>query len=373
MVCFGLTATQVQMRFVHQPWQLLAAILAGWVNGEQQQYIEYLRTENQILKEKLGKKRILLNDEQRSRLAVKGKVLGRKVLDEIGTLFTPDTILRWHRQLVAHKWDHSAKRGNVGRPATPQEVVDLILQVAKENPTWGYDRIADGLANIGHKVSDQTVGNILKANGIEPAPRRKRTTTWSTFLKAHWKQLAAIDFTTVEVWTLGGLVTYYLLFAMRLATRQVCFLGCAPHPVGSWMANKARHLVDDFEGFLRAPLHYVLLDRDAKFTEQFQTILKSAGLALVRLPPKSPNCNAHLERFFRSLKHETLSRLILFGEAALCNAIEEFLAHYHRERAHQGLGHRILEPGLEVGLHDGEIDCRERLGGLLKYYHRRAA
>jgi putative transposase len=124
---------------------------------------------------------------------------------------------------VAQKWDHSDKRRTVGRPATPQEVVDLILQFARENPTSGYDRIADALANIGHRVSDQTVGNILMGHGIEPAPERKRTTTWSAFLKAHWNQLAAIDFTTIEVWTKSGLVTYYLLFAMRLATRRVLF------------------------------------------------------------------------------------------------------------------------------------------------------
>src|ERR1700693_5113496 len=142
------------MSFVLQPWQLLLSILAGWINDEQQKWIEYLRTENRVLREKLGKKRILLNDDQRRRFAVKGKVLGRKVLDEIGTLFTPDTILRWHRELVAQKWDHSAKRGHVGRPATPPEVVGLILQFAKENPTWGYDRIADALANVGHKVFD---------------------------------------------------------------------------------------------------------------------------------------------------------------------------------------------------------------------------
>ena len=130
------------MSFVLHPWQLLLTIVAGWINEKQQQQLEYFRTESQVLKEKFGKKRILLNDDQRRRLAVKGKILGRKVLDEIGTLFTPDTILRWHRQLVAQKWDHSDKRGHVGRPATPQEVVDLILQFAKENPTWGYDRIA---------------------------------------------------------------------------------------------------------------------------------------------------------------------------------------------------------------------------------------
>jgi putative transposase len=326
-----------------------------------------------VLKEKLGKKRILLNDDQRRRLAVKGKTLGRKLLDEIGTLFSPDTILRWHRQLVAQKWDHSDKRGTMGRPATPQDVVDLILQFASENPTWGYDRIADALANVGHKVSDQTVGNLLKGHGIEPAPSRKRTTTWSTFLKAHWEQLAAIDFTTVEVWTKSGLVTYYLLFTMRLATRQVHFLGCTPNPDGSWMAQMARNLTDAFAGFLRAPIRYVLMDRDTKFTTHFQAILTAADVKPVLLPPKSPNCNAHLERFFRGLKDESLSRIILFGETALRNATTEFLIHYHGERAHQGLDHQILQPGPEAGQKVGVIACRERLGGLLKYYHRHAA
>jgi putative transposase len=257
---------------------------------------------------KLGKKRILLDDDQRRRLAVKAKVLGRKVLEEIGTLFTPDTILRWHRLLVAQKWDHSDKRANVGWPATPQEVVDLILRFPK--------RIRAG-ATTGSPTPWPTSGTRYptKRHGIEPAPDRKRTMTWSTFLKAHWDQLAAIDFTTVEVWTKNGLVTFYLLFAMRLATRQVRFLGCTPNPVSSWMAQMARNLTDAFDGFLRAPVRYVLLDRDAKFTAEF----------------------------------------------------------HHGERAHQGLGHRILQAGPEVGQKTGVIACRERLGGVLKYYHRQAA
>ena len=360
------------MSFVLQPWQLLLSIIAGWIHDEQQKKIEFLQTLVQVLEEKLGKKRILLNDDQRRRLAVKGKILGRKVLEEIGALFTPDTILRWHRELVAKKWDHSDKRRPMGRPPTTQEVVDRILQMARENPTWGYDRIADALANIGHHVCDRTVGNILKAHGIEPAPQRKRTTTWSTFLKAHWNQLAAIDFTTIEVWTTNGLVTYYLLFAMRLATRQVCFLGCTPNPGGPWMAQMARNLTDAFDGFLRAPVRYVLVDRDTKFTAQFQAILTAAQVEPVLLPPKSPNCNAHLERFFRSLKEEALSRIIFFGEPALREAVIDFLIHYHGERAHQGLDHKILQSGPEAGQQIGEIVCRERLG-LLKYYHRQAA
>ena len=195
------------MDFVLQPWQLYVVILAGWINRQQQEVIEYLRTENQVLKEKLGKKRILLNDDQRRRLAVKGQVLGRKRLEEVGTLFTPDTILRWHQILVAKKWDHSNGRKSVGRPRIRQVIVDLILRLAKENPSWGYDRIQGTLANVGYQISDTTVGNVLKQHWIEPVPDRKRQTKWSTFIKSHWDVFAAIDFTTNEVWTQGGLVT----------------------------------------------------------------------------------------------------------------------------------------------------------------------
>ena len=135
------------MKFILQPWQLMLIILASWVNRQQQEVIEYLRTENAVLKEKFGKKRILLTDDQRRRLAVKGKVLGRKQLEQVGTLVTPDTILRWHRQLVANKWDFShRKEKRTGRPRTRQMVVDLTVKFAKENPTWGYDRISDDCA-----------------------------------------------------------------------------------------------------------------------------------------------------------------------------------------------------------------------------------
>jgi transposase len=142
-------------------------------------------------------------------LAVQGKALGRKRLGEVATIVTPDTILRWHRQLVAKKWDYSAQRKkSPGRPPVSAEITELVLRMARENPTWGYDRIQGALANLGHTISDSSVGNILRAHGIEPAPERKRQTTWKAFLQAHWDQLAAIDFTTIEVWTTRGLVTY---------------------------------------------------------------------------------------------------------------------------------------------------------------------
>jgi hypothetical protein len=188
------------MPFALKPWQLLVMILAGWVNRRQQAAIDYLRTENQVLREKLGKRRILLDDNQRRRLAVKGKVLGRKLLGEIGTLFTPDTILRWHHLLVAQKWDYSQRRQKKpGRPALAAEITNPVLRLAQGNPRWGYARIQGALANLGHHVSDTSVAKILKDHGIEPAPDRRLKTTWKAFIKAHWQVLAAIDFTTIEV------------------------------------------------------------------------------------------------------------------------------------------------------------------------------
>ena len=264
-------------------------------------------------------------------------------------MFTPDTILRWHRQLVAAKWDYSQRRQKKpGRPPTPEEITQLVLQMARENPSWGYDRIVGALANLKHRISDQTVGNILKAHGIEPAPERKRQTTWKTFVSSHWDVLGAIDFTTIEVWTKGGLVTFYLLFVMELATRRVHFAGCTPNPDEPWMQQIARNLTDAEDGFFLGK-RYVLMDRDGKFCPAFREILKHEGVESVLLPPKSPNLNAQLERFHRSLKEECLSRLIFFGEASLRNAVRQFLAHYHGERNHQGMGNRILVPGDEVG------------------------
>src|ERR1022692_1121190 len=181
-----------------EPWQLLLSIVAGWIHDEQQKIIEYQRTIIQVLQEKNGKKRILLNDDQRRRLAVKGKALGRKLLSKIGTFFTPDTILRWHRELVAQKWDHSDKRRSVGRPPTPREAVDLILKFARENPTWGYDRIADALANLGHKVSDQTVGRHTASNrpGVKNVPISLKSLRPKTFpltaKRRRWSSLSKI-------------------------------------------------------------------------------------------------------------------------------------------------------------------------------------
>ncbi len=370
---FTILLGHLPMNFVLQPWQLFFLVLASWINRQQQEVIEYLRTENQVLKEKLGKRRILLNDDQRRRLAVKGKILGRKRLTEMGTLFTPDTILRWHRQLVAKKWDYSDRQKRAGRPPVSSEIEALVLRIARENPSWGYDRIQGALSNLGHNISDQTVGNILKRHGIEPAPDRKRQTTWKTFVKSHWDVLASIDFTTIEVWTPRGLVTFYLLFVMELTTRRVHFAGCTANPHDIWMKQMARNVTDPFDGFLLKK-RYLIMDRDSKFSEGLRKILQREGIEPVRLPPRSPNLSPHIERFMRSIKEEALEKLIFFSQRSLENATRQFLEHYHHERNHAGLANKIIEPSDDsCDDADGVVHCRERLGGQLRYYHRSAA
>lgn len=199
-----------------------------------------------------------------------------------------------------------------------------------------------------------------------------RQTTWKTFLKTHWDVLAAIDFTTVEVWTKSGLATFYLLFVMELKTRRVHFAACTPTLGDDFMKQIARNLTDPFDGFLKDK-KYVLMDRDSNFSTAFRAVLEEADVQPVRLPPRSPNLNAHLERFHLSIKSECLGRMIFFGEKSLRRAVTNYLEHYHVERNHQGLINEIIETGNEVGAIAGKIECRERLGGLLNYYYRDAA
>ena len=326
-----------------------------------------------MLREKRGKKRIFLNDDQRRRLAVKGKVLGRKRLTEIGSIFSPDTILRWHRQLIANKWDHSERRKKEpGRPRVRQVIVDLTLKMARENPGWGCDRIQGALSNLGYHISDTTVENILKRDGIELAPKRQRSGSWETFLKAHWNVLASIDFTTAEVWTPRGLVTYYLLFVMELKTRRVHFAGCTPNPTEHWMVQQARELTAFDDGFL-LDKQILLMDRDPKFCRGFRELLRQSGVKSIRLPSRSPNMNAHVERFFGSLKRECLDHLILFGECSLRKVAREYVAHYRAERNHQGLNNLRIEEPTEDYSNSGDVIEEERLGGLLRHYRRAAA
>ena len=292
-------------------WTRILAYINGTVDQELLLRNEYLAAENQILRAQI-RGRLLLSDGEKKTLADIGVRLGRKALEDVANTARPDTILRWYRELVARKFDRSKSRRYPGRPRVDPELEKLVIRMAKENVGWGYDRIVGALANLGYTVSDETVGNILRRNGIPPAPQRRRTTTWKDFIRAHMAVLAGTDFFTVEVLTLRGLVTYYVLFMIHLESRRVEIAGITPHPN---------------------------------------------------------------ERWVRSVKEEALSRSILIGEASLRRALREYLTHYHQERNHQGKDNVLLFPldRLPAPSPDRTTRCRERMGGLLKYYYREAA
>src|SRR5262249_5946316 len=353
-------------------WKTLLAYITGTVDQELLLRNEYLVTENRILRSQC-KGRVRLSDGERKTLAEIGYKLGKHARAEVATIVKPETILAWHRKLVARKFDASHQRKTPGRPKIDPELEALIVRMAQENRSWGYDRIVGALANLGLTVSDQTVGNILKRHGIPPAPERKKTTTWKEFIRTHMELLVATDFFTAEVWTLGGLVTYYVLFFIHLGSRKIHVAGVTLHPNEQWMVQIARNITMDEWGFLSSG-QYLIHDRDGKYCPAFQQIIDDAGIERVVLPPRSPNLNDYAERWVRSVKEECLSRLILFGEAALSRALHEYVEHYHHERNHQGKGNVLLFPVVgQTPECAGPMRCRERLGGLLKYYEREAA
>ncbi len=352
---------------------VLIAMVAGWIQRHQQQVIAYLQEENRVLKAQLGPQRLRLTDTERRRLAALAYPLGRKRLKELATLATPDTLMRWYHRLIAQKFDGSTHRSQRGRPPVADEVERLAVQMAEENPTWGYRRIQGALANLGHPIDKITVRNILRRHHMEPAPqRRKAGMSWAQFLKMHWEVLAATDFFTVEVATWHGLVTYYVLVVMELSTRRVQIAGITPHPTAAFMQQCARQLTDPFDGFLLGK-RYLIHDRDTKFTQAFDALLTDNGVDPVLLPPRSPNLNAHCERFVHSIKEEGLHRMVMLGERSLYYAIQQYLVHYHAERNHQGLDNQLIVREAGIGGPTGQVQRRDRLGGLLRYYYRDAA
>jgi putative transposase len=350
----------------------LLAYVTGIVNQQLLLQNEYLLAENRILRAHLPN-RLLLTDPERSTLAVLGRRLGRQGLEPVASAAKPDTILAWFRKLVAQKFDGSRHRLYPGRPPIGREITELIVRMARENSGWGYDRIAGALDNLGHRVSDQTVGNVLRRFGIAPAPKRRQQMSWADFIRSHMTVLAGIDFFTADVLTWRGLATYYVLFFLHLETRRVTLAGITQHPTEEWMVQMARRSVDAIDGTL-LPIRFVLHDRDRKFCASFRDTLRSAGIQPLTLPARSPNLNAFAERWVRSIKNECLSKLILFGEASLRRAVTQFIQHYHFERPHQGKGNQLLLPSPvpPASRHAGRIQCHERLGGLLKFYQRAA-
>ena len=356
--------------FLFQFW---VVAIAGKINAYQHAIIAYKDEEIRCLREQLraatGKERLRFTDKQRSRLAVKAKKLGRATLRLINPLVTPDTLLRWHHRLIAQKYD-SSRAPRVGRPPISEEVKELILRLARQNRGWGYSRIVGELTKLGHNVCSSTVSNVLHADGLDPVPDRDKL-SWDDFLKTHWDSLAATDFFTVEVWQRFQLVRCLVLFVIDLPTRKVEIVGIAPEPDGQWMKQMARNMTDCFCGPLKGKT-MLIHDRDPLFTKVFADILKVAGVSCKKLPPRSPNLNAYAERFVRSIKHECLNKMIFFSEKQLRHVTQCYVDHYNTERPHQGVGNVPIEPAEEQTV-VGKIQCKQRLGGMLKHYYRNAA
>jgi putative transposase len=354
-------------------WKCLLACITGSVDQGLLTRNEYLAEENPILRNQI-KGRLRLCGAERMTLATIGQRLGRKALEEVAQVVRPETILAWHRKLVAQKFDGSKNRSTLGRPRLDRSAEELVVQMARDNRSWGHKRIVGALENLGHNISRQTVANILKRHGLAPAPERGKRMLWKDFIQSHLDVLAAVDFFTAEVWTTSGLMTYYVLVCMRVGSRQICLAGFTLAPDAEWMKRMARNLTMAGEGMLQG-CRYLLHDRDTKFCAAFDEILRFAGIEPLTLPPRSPNLNAHLERWNRSVKEECLSKMILFGEASLQEALSNYVQHFHGERNHQGKGNVILFPaGADrVGESSSEIRTRQRLGGLLKFYYREPA
>jgi hypothetical protein len=360
-------------------FQFIIAMVAYAINEQLARRLEYLLEEVRVLREvyteTTGRKRIPFTDEQRRRLAIKGKALTPEEREACCQIVRPSTILTWFRQLAAQKYDSSTQRRKPGRPRKATEIRELVIRLASENIGWGYTKIRDALRGLKIEIGRTTVANILAEEGLEPAPERNRKRTWKQFLKSHWKTLYACDFFSVEVLGLFGTVRYMVYFVIEVKTRAVQVAGVRIAPDGAWMQQIARNLLDPVDGFLRNASH-LIHDRDPLYTEAWTALLESSGVKCVPIPAQSPNCNPHAERFVKTIRNECLDHFVIFGERHLRYLIKQFIEHYLTERFHQGIGSQIIMPETTSSNDNAmpsSIRCRSRLGGLLNFYHRRAA
>ena len=354
-------------------WLTLITYLSYCIDKELYKAIDYLREQVRVLIEHQEKenKRILLTNSQRLRVAAKAKRLSRKMLEQCTELFTPDTVMRWYQKLIADKYDGSNNRNYTGRPPVTEEIVQLVIRFKEENPRWGYRKIRDQVVYLGYNICKSSVKNILIQYGYDPEPDLTVRSTWHEFITSHWDVLTACDFFTIELLVGRKLVRCTVFFVIELATRKVHFAPIKPEPDGPYMLRIARLLTDSEDGFLRGK-RYLIHDRDSLYrTDGFHEILRTSGVEPLKLPARSPDLNCYAERFVKTVKSECLDHLILSSVKQLEYALEQFSAYYHHERIHQSLD-RIIEPKHQLD-DTAEVVCIERLGGLLKSYHRLAA
>ena len=343
-------------------------VLARATQAEMARMVDYLKTENRILRSKLPR-RVKVTPAEREQLVKRGKPLGKRI-QQLITIVSPRTFTRWASGETKSVGKRTAK---IGRPRKPEEVRQLVVQMAKENG-WGLGRILGELKKLGLKICKGTVRNILLENGFDLGPKRGEG-SWDEFIKMHAKTLWACDFFSKKVWTLGGLVEYFVLFFIQPGTRQVHIAGITANPDGPWMAQQARNMCMFFAD-QPEQARYLVCDRDTKFTGQFRAILESEGVEVVQTAVRAPNQNAYAERWCRSIKTEMLDHFVVLGETHLRYLIQEYVCYYHEFRPHQSLGNL---PPMMTGPPDPveclgpkNVVCHERLGGLLNHYQRKA-
>lgn len=361
----------------------LLLLIAGSTQKELARQIRYLKIENEILRSKLPK-RVTVTEKERNKLVKFGAKLG-KALGELVTIVHPDTLRRWSREAGKRGKQKAAPRG---RPKTKEEIRQLIVKLAREND-WGYTRILGELRKLGIKaVSRNTVKNILKENGLEPGPKRGAG-TWDEFLKIHAATLWQIDFFSKKVLTIKGFRDLFVLVFLHVETRRVFISPATYHPNEAWVKEQSEAFLEHVKETGLAT-KIVMHDRDTKFTASFDAILESAELEVKKAAHRSPNTVAFVERFIQTLQQEALDYFIIFGEQHMNHLVSEMVSYYHEERPHQAKENDPLlaaappgtptrskakkksEPPPDV-VPVSEIECRQRLGGLLKHYYRRAA
>lgn len=289
-------------------------------------------------------------------------------LNQILLLFKPETVLKWHRDLVRRKWSFD-NRPKSGRPTTDAELQALLLRLAQENQSWGYSKVHGELLKLGYTIGRSTVRDILKRQHIEPAPERtKNAGHWSTLLSHYGQQILACDFFTVET---AWLQTLQALFFIELDSRRVHFAGCTEHPTAEWVAQQARQLTwtlqDEHKG-MRLLIH----DRDAKFPVSFDNVFAAEGIEILRTPYRTPTANAFAERWVRSVREEVLDKLLIVNQAHLHRVMTEYTNYFNRARPHQGIEQRCPIP-IERGRRVGAVQRRDVLGGIIHDYDRDAA
>jgi putative transposase len=355
--------------------QPLFALFANTDDHELAKVVEYLKEENRILREKLPA-RITVTNRERARLLKLGKKLG-SALQHLITIVSYRTFTRWVAAETDAKPTAKKSTRKPGRPRTAEDIRELVVKLATEN-AWGYTRILGELRKLGVRgVSRSTVVNILKEAGLDPGPKRG-TGTWDEFLRIHASTLWACDFLSVKSATLTGFVDVFVLFFIHVGSRRAFIAGTSTNPTGEWTAQQARNASMQMADW-GLPATHLLIDHDSKFTDSFDAVFQTDNCVVKRVGPQAPNLNAFAERFVQTLSVELLDRFIILCDKHLLHITKEFLEHYNEERPHQGVGNRPLknvakepEP-CTLPFASGKIVCKERLGGLLKSYHREVA